>query len=470
MQDDARCAPLRHTQGHLGDLYTDHTSSFRGRIGVDNPAMRLLIALVLTLTATVLNAEERPLIVDLLGINGHAVRFKPDAHPPLIRFVRTYHPVEWDLDGRTDTVPAFPFTRNRLDWSASYGSWKKYGFEIDCCLLFDSIKTSDWIDPELNCKAYGHAFASAFGPTAPGALVSSVEIGNEPSGYTNEQYRIIFSALASGIRAGDPKIRIASCAVTSGPSTPRARSIECFRDLEHLLDVLTIHPSARLAERPTWESSFPEDPRLGYLQQVREVLTWRDRNAPGKPVWVTEFGWDCSTKRPNPTDSFAKWMGVTDQQQAQWMVRATLLLSTLDVQRMYLQASDDNDEPGPDRGAGITRNGLPKPSYYAMKHLVKTLSDYRFEGVIRQENDAVILRFREATDTQKTLVVAWSPTGDDRSVPFTTPLPADRRVVRMQRMPVGEPVDELPPPSSATDGSVTVTLTESPLYVWLDAR
>ena len=432
--------------------------------------MRLLLSLVLGLTATTLVAEDRPLIVDLLGINGHAVRFKPDIYQPLTHFVRTYHPMEWDLNGRTDTVPAFPFTRNRLDWSANYGTWKQHGFDIDCSLLFDSIKASDWIDPELNGKAYGHAFASAFGPSAPGSLVSSVEIGNEPSGYTNEQYTTLFSALASGIRTGDPKLRIASCAVTIGPSTPRARSIECFRGLDHLLDVLTIHLSARLEERPTWESSFPEDPRLAYIKQIRDVLAWRDRNAPAKPIWITEFGWDCSTKRPNPNDSFAKWIGVTDQQQAQWMVRATLLLTSLDIQRMYVQAADDADEPGPDRGAGITRNGVPKPSFYAMIHLVKTLGGHRFEGVIRQDHDAVVVRFRNATDKLKTVIVAWSPTGDDRSVPFTTPLPADRRVVRMQRMPLGEQLEDMPPPTTAADGSVTVTLTESPLYVWLDAR
>ena len=82
----------------------------------------------------------------------------------------------------------------------------------------------------------------------------------------------------------------------------------------------------------------------------------------------------------------------------------------------------------------------------------------------------MVLRFRNATDELKTVVVAWSPTGDERSVAFTTPLPADRRVVRMQRMPLAAQIEDLPAPTTAADGTVTVTLSESPLYVWLDVR
>ncbi len=463
----------------LGVLVQRESARWRGGRQCNAVAMRLLpplivpLSLMFSLIPAGLHAAEspRPLLRELLGINGHAVLFKPDTYQALTRMVRDYHPMEWDLNGRTDTMPAFPFTRNRLDWSASYGSWRKAGYDVHCCLLFDSIKAADWIDPTLNGKAYGLAFAGAFGPSAPGALVSSVEIGNEPSGYTNDQYRTLFAALAAGVRAGDPRLQIASCAVTTGPSTPRARSIECFRDFDHLLDVITIHPSARLEERPTWGSTFPEDPAITYLKEVRDVLSWRERNAPGKPVWITEYGWDCSTRRPDQNGPFAKWSGVTDQQQAQWLVRATLLFATLDVQRVYLQAADDADEPGPDRSAGITRNGTAKPSFHALAHLVATLGDYRFAGIIRQDADAVVLRFRSAADELKTLVVAWSPTGDERSVAFTTPLPADRRVVRMQRMPLtAAQTEDLPAPPTAADGTVTVTLTESPLYVWLDAR
>ncbi len=445
---------------------------FRPRPEADAAAMRFLPLVLLTLLSGVASAADtpRPLLRDLLGINGHAVLFKPEAYLPLTRLVRDYHPMEWDLNGRTDTVPAFPFTRNRLDWSALYGTWRTAGYDVDCALLFDPLKPSAWIDPTLNGIAYGQAFATAFGPAAPGALVSSVEIGNEPGAYDNDQYRTLFAALAGGVRAGDPRLRIASCAVTTGPSTPRTRSIECFRGLDRLVDVFTVHANARIEEWPTWRATFPEDPAVPYLKSIRDVLAWRDRNAPGKPVWITEYGWDCSTKRPDPSGPWAKWVGVTDQQQAQWLVRATLLFSTLEVQRAYVQVADDADEPGADRCSGITRNGVAKPAFHALAHLVATLGDYRFSGIIRQDQDAVVLRFRSASDELKTMVVAWSPTGDDRSVSFTTPLPADRQVVRMQRMPLGAQAEDLPPPITAADGTVTATLTESPLYVWLDAR
>ena len=246
--------------------------------------------------------------------------------------------------------------------------------------------------------------------------------------------------------------------------------MECFRGLERLVDVITVHASAQLDDWPTWHVTNPEDPAAPFLKEIRGVLAWRDRNAPAKPVWVTEFGWDSTTKRPASDSLWARWAGVTDQQQAQWLVRAVLLFTTLDVQRAYVFTFDDRDEPAFRASSGLTRNGTPKPSFHALAHLVATLGDHRLSGVVRQDDAAVVLRFRDSRDEQRTVLVLWSPTGDGRSVQFTQALPSDRKPVRMQRMPLGADTADLPLPALAADGTVTVTLDESPLYLWLEPR
>ena len=88
---------------------------------------------------------------------------------------------------------------------------------------------------------------------------------------------------------------------------------------------------------PTWRRSYPEDPKIDYLRRVEQLIAWRDQHAPGKEIRVTEFGWDASTKPAPATGTFSKWVGSTETEQAQYLVRSFLLFSKLDVtQSVYL--------------------------------------------------------------------------------------------------------------------------------------
>jgi hypothetical protein len=79
-----------------------------------------------------------------------------------------------------------------------------------------------------------------------------------------------------------------------------------------------------------------------------------------KEVWVTEFGWDASTKTQAKTGDFAKWDGnVSDEKQAQYLVRAFLVFAAMDVNRAYLYFFNDADEPSFHASSGITRNFQP---------------------------------------------------------------------------------------------------------------
>jgi serine/threonine-protein kinase ATR len=75
------------------------------------------------------------------------------------------------------------------------------------------------------------------------------------------------------------------------------------------------------------------DPKVDYLKRVNHLIAWRDRNAPGKEVRVTEFGWDASTKPAPATGDFAKWVGSSETEQARYLVRSFLLFSKRDVTR-----------------------------------------------------------------------------------------------------------------------------------------
>ncbi|HEX3132109.1 MAG TPA: cellulase family glycosylhydrolase [Planctomycetota bacterium] len=313
--------------------------------------------------------QPKPLMKDFIGINGHTVQFKPDLYHPVCTVVRDYHPVEWDLGKDTDVPTTFPLARNRVDWSQVYGSWKKAGYFVDVSLMFESIKQKDWKDVPRDAKAYGLAFAKAFGPSST-KLVDSAEVGNEPGKWNDADYRTMFEAMASGLRAGDPKLTIVTCAADADKSGDYMKAMSCVQNLENLYDVINVHSYAQTENWPTWRRSFPEDPKLlDYTTRIEKLIAWRDANAKGKPVWITEFGYDASTKPAPKTGDFKGWVDVTDDQQGQWLVRSFLVFARLSVDKAYIYFFNDNDDPAFHGSSGVTRNWQPKPSYHAVAHL-----------------------------------------------------------------------------------------------------
>jgi hypothetical protein len=117
--------------------------------------------------ALLLLLQDKPLIKDFVGINGHTVQFKPKVYAPVCRLVRDYHPVEWDLGKDTDVPTTFPFARNRVNWETVYGSWKAEGWDVNVSLMFETIPQKEWKDVPRDAYAYGRAFAKASGPRRP---------------------------------------------------------------------------------------------------------------------------------------------------------------------------------------------------------------------------------------------------------------------------------------------------------------
>jgi len=408
--------------------------------------------------------ETRPLLRDFIGLNGHTVVFKPELYRPVCGLVRDYHPVEWDLGKDSAELPGFPFAKNGVDWSRVYGSWRTNGWTIDVCLQFESLPQANWENLEADAWSYGKAFAHGFGPSGKRKLVDTVEIGNEPGKWNDADYARMFKALAAGIRAGDPKLKIATCNLTTGKSSDYEKSVDCVAGYPELFDVLNVHSYAQLEGWPTWRRSFPEDPKLPhYLQAVAALCQWRDTHAPGKPVWLTEFGYDSSTRAPEPTGDFAKWIGVNDTQQAQWLVRSVLVFSTMPLERAYVFYFNDEDQPSLHASAGLTRHFQPKPSFYALSHLQRVLGAYHFERMVTDE--AGRLRVQEyRNDSNKIIWAVWSPTGKEKV--FTVTLDhIPGRLVETQHMPL---IANPSPPAlepQVSAGQLKVQVDESPLYL-----
>jgi hypothetical protein len=189
------------------------------------------------------------------------------------------------------------------------------------------------------------------------------------------------------------------------------------------------------------------------------------RQRPEKELWITEFGWDASTQKPKPTGDFAKWIGSSETQQAQWIVRGYLLFAALGVDRAYLYWFNDDDTPQMHGSSGLTRNYQPKPSFHAVAWLQRSLGDYRFARVIREEaEDSYAYEFEHGNDSSKKVWAVWKPLGTEAA----TRLPVKGlRVVKAERMPLTVDAPESSTPA-LTEGSVELQASEVPLFVWLE--
>jgi len=415
-------------------------------------------------------SSQKPAMRDFIGLNVHTVQFKPDLYKPVTSVVRDYHPVVWDLGDNASNPTTFPMSQNRVNWLELYGGWKQKGYRIDVSAQVESVVPEKWTP--ANEFAYGETFARYFGPSSLQPLVESVEIGNEPANFNDAQYRAMFENMVRGIRKGDPKLKIATCAVALGKNDKYSKDIACLNGLESLVDVVNVHTYPFVEGYPTWRRSYPEDPGINYLKQAGKMIEWRDSHLPGRPVWVTEFGYDSTTKPNKKTGDFAKWVGNTDEEQAKYIVRSYLLFSAMDVEKAYLYFFNDKDEPQLHGASGLTRDFKPKPSFYAVAHLQKTLGDYRFEkAVIRKQDDIYIYQYRSINKANEFIWTVWSPTGSSRTSKAVLPNP-NAKIVGAEQMPlIGGPTERVPY-TIGPDGLIHITIGEKPTYLFfqLDSR
>lgn len=411
--------------------------------------------------AAKISPHPHPLMRDFLGLNVHTVQFKPKLYAPVCRLLRDYHPVPWDIGDDASKAPVFPMAANGVDWNALYGSWRKAGFDVDACLMFNEIPASKWKDPQ----GYGEAFAKAFGPSGARRIVSSVEIGNEPAKYSAEQYRDVFEKVAKGVRLGDPKLPIVTCAMMTGKTDQWSKPMSAIAGLESLYDVLNIHSYPFKDKWPTWRRSYPEDPSIRFLKDIKDLLAWRDAHAPGKPVWLTEFGYDSASKKPASDGPWKQWVGVSDEEQARYIVRSFLVLSSIGIDRAYLYFFNDDDQPQLHGASGITRNFKPKPSFYAMAYLYKTLGDYRFvERITQGAEDVYCYRYEKGGAPGSSIYVAWVVNGGNDSRRYVIKLDANAEINRAEAIPYADH-GATPVQFQKTVQGIEVELSQTPVFL-----
>ena len=440
------------------------------------PIMKAILTFLtfcLIVSSTCAVGKEKPLMKDFVGINAH-FKFKPALYNQVCRLVRNYHNLNWDVKKPGDKI-TIPVCHNKVNWKKHvYGKWVKHGFEVDLCVQFGAFghKRKDyqnlWQGTDKWLYDYGYKLASYFGPSGKEKLVTSIEIGNEPGPrFDDDLYQRIFKNMAKGIRDADPKIKIVTCTAQAREADDYSKDLRktfASEKIKKLYDVINVHTYATKPKgegQSPWDRSYPEDPALDYLKVVDESIRWRDKHAKNKEIWITEFGYDaCTPQAMKKREGWAKklnWQGVTDLQQAQYLLRSIFAFAKRDVDRAYLYFYNDSDEASVHAASGLTRHFKPKPSFWAMKQFYEILGDFRFKRTIKDTAALCIYEFVD--DNKSTIWLAWLPSGDGKKETITLPRGSKnvKRIIPMQTEKKG--AADL----AANSGKLSVG--ESPVYI-----
>lgn len=421
--------------------------------------------------------------------------------------------IPWDFDDYYSRVNAAgllisPCTQNSVRWLSHGEEFRAADKPLDKPGLSPTDPSS------YQAKAhYMYQYAARYGSTKVDAdkltlapdqesrsglgLIRYLEDWNEPNKdwegrdaeFTPEEYAAMLSADYDGhantmkggtgtfgIKNADPQMKVvmAGLAGTSLEYIGRMkRWFEANRqDRKFAADVLNVHMYTFKDERG-WQGGGPaRSPEAGKLKEVmQEIVEYRDKNLPGVEVWISEFGWDTNPASPLSPPV----IGPFDVQevQAQWLVRAYLLLASAGVDRAQMYMLRDVD---PNSAIWYSTCGLvgpkgdwtPKKSWFYVYTLKETLKGMRFIGEETSSDPNIrIYKFKDM-ESERGAYAVWATTSRNYTVQnHPVPLSPDAGNASLVQMVPGETAGRKTA-LTVSNRQVRLNVSERPVFVLVD--
>ncbi len=356
------------------------------------------------------------------GYNVYSNLLKPGTGPQKFIAVsnnlRSYEPLNWDMI-RPQQIPDFTKmaagggtpAKKWLNWDREYKTWIKDGFNIDISLAFTQADFPDslWKNTYQEAYAFGKAYATHF--CVKNNLVDKIEIGNEPWGYNTLTYRQILAGMSAGIKSVS-KVPVIPCAVQAfEPENDNNNYISRFINAsDKNIDGLNTHIYSYVFQESGKKTAVnPEDPR-SEVWSMANLIRFRNKNMPGKPIYVTEFGFDSKGGGENCTHSEC----VTEKEQAIYGVRMAMILWRLGARQFYwyyfanvAYSSSLYNRSGL---TGSYNTGFrEKLSFKVFALLQQKIGHYHFEKIIREDKNVYAYLLKDYA-TGSNIIIAWRPT------------------------------------------------------------
>ncbi len=176
------------------------------------------------------------------------------------------------------------------------------------------------------------------------------------------------------------------------------------------------------------------------------------------PVWITETGFDVNQGSPIKAIPIGNKSAMVTQ--ADWILRTSLYSARKGIDKVFFyQMYDDNDGGGMFGSSGLLNgNQTRRPAADYLYQVNKVFGDYRFQSTSGQ--DPIIDRYQNGTRTMYVLTV---PDEIGRTVSHTLALGGTGIAAIFRPTPGTNDMQVETVP--IVDGSITVTATETPMFV-----
>lgn len=237
-------------------------------------------------------------------------------------------------------------------------------------------------------------------------------------------------------------------------------------------DVLNVHFYANASGDDQGVSTIgisPED--FDAKGKMRAIADYRDRYLPEMEFWVSEFGYDTHPNSPQRSPAFGSFSA--EEVQGQWLVRTYLALAAAGVDKAQMfMIRDVNNGGGKFNTSGlVTAKGEwdKKKSWYYVFTLKNRLMNLRFQDEPESGHPDVMIQSYENEAGETKAYVVWAPTSDEVVVHnYKLQLPASTTQADLVLMVDGSTVGEQSPLTIDGDHTVTIDVSERPLFVMLD--
>ena len=357
----------------------------------------------------------------LLGKEEGPRRFKN-----LMSHARNYHDMTWDI-----TAPGQPIDFSKMkekgtpakewvNWDLEYADWKKTGMDIQTSFQFYRFQPEQWKQPELSAYKYAKAFVEHFGNQNGNGLVCTIEAGNEPWKYPAPIYQKILKGVIRGAKEADSKVEVFPCALQA--ADPEMENTDVFKnyigarvtpEMTQELDGLNSHAYSYVTgENGRRKAVHPEHP-LSSFWEINNMVQWRDKNMPGKKIYLSEWGWDCGGGGEVCTHDEC----VSEEAAAAYAVRGLLIAARMGIERATWYFYANEKVPS----SLYTRSGLissveagfikKKPFKSLQAFINLTRNDY-FHKTVREDEMAWMYLLSDVSG-QPTHLIGWLPINGD---------------------------------------------------------
>lgn len=168
--------------------------------------------------------------------------------------------------------------------------------------------------------------------------------------------------------------------------------------------------------RATWYSGgySPENESYGLWKNTGPVIAWRNANAPGVPIWCTEFGWDTYISGSTMSAVAARGFYGPQTNQAIYLMRSFVLLQSWGIQKAFMFMQED---PGSGSGLYSTSGVLTfggsqlKTSYFYLSQMQAVLGPHWYDSALSAGTDVgggiqhFAYSYRNQNNTHRILVL-----------------------------------------------------------------